>query len=144
MPTSTRRLAGPVFLFCAFAVAGCGGERIKLVPVEGVVKINGKPAANLSLQFMPDTLKGGKGPTSFGTSDESGKFTLKTNDGRDGAAVGPHRVVLADLTEERPPQGREAKNPPRLNASFTLPSSGLQVEVKEGGPALVLEATGPR
>lgn len=125
------------------AAAGCGAPRVRLVPVEGVVKINGKPAANISVQFMPDALKGGKGPTSQGTTDAEGKFRLATYDGQDGAVVGPHRAVLADLDEERPPQGREAKKRPRLAGEFTLPTSPLAVEVKDGGGPVVLDARGP-
>jgi hypothetical protein len=135
-------MAGAIVLLAGVALAGCG-PRVKLVPVEGTVKINGKPAANISIQFMPDAMQGGKGPTSFGTTDAAGKFRLQTNDGQEGAVVGPHRVVLTDLDEERPPQGREAKKRPRLLPEYAVATTGLPVEVKEGGGPLVLEAKGP-
>lgn len=133
------RAAGLLLLALA---AGCGGK-VKLVPAEGVLKIDGKPAANVSLQFMPDALKGAKGPTSHAMTDENGRFVLKTFDGRDGAVEGPHRVVLADLAEERPPQGKPSRGVPRLDAAFTLPSQGIQIDVKDKTP-LSLEAWGPR
>jgi hypothetical protein len=125
-------------------VVGCGNS-IRLVPVEGVVKINGKPAADIHVQFMPDSLKNNKGPTSFGTTNAEGKFTLMAQDGRMGAVVGPHQVTLTDNLEDRPQQGKPAKNPAsRLDPKYVNPLySGLTLEVKEGGPPLEINAVGP-
>jgi hypothetical protein len=136
------RAAGVALLLGALALAGCG-PRVKFAPVDGTVKINGRPAPNISVQFLPDALKGGKGPTSFGTTGADGKFRLKTSDGQEGAVVGPHRVVLADLDEERAPQGKQPSKAPRLSARYSLPTSTLAVDVKEGGGPIVLEAKGP-
>ena len=128
------------------AVAGCGDSE-KLVPAEGVVTINGTPAANISIQFMPDSLAGGVGPTSFAVTDAAGKFNLKTNDGRDGAVPGKHVVVLSDVDEERPAQGQRSKRrfASRLDAKYGIadPKSGLRVEVTGTGP-IEVKATGPR
>ncbi len=119
-------------------LSGCG-NKVKLVPVEGVVKIGGKPAANISVQFMPDALKGSSGPTSQGTTDAEGKFRLTTHDGQNGAVPGPHTVILADLEEERAPQGRVATKASRLDSRYTTASGGLKAEVKEGGGPITLE-----
>ena len=137
----SRRVWRAAGLLLLALSAGCAGK-VKLVPAEGVLKIDGKPAANVSLQFMPDALKGAKGPTSHAMTDENGRFVLKTFDGRDGAVEGPHRVVLADLAEERTPQGKPSR-PARLDATFTLPNQGIQAEVKDKTP-LSLEAWGPK
>jgi hypothetical protein len=135
-----RRVSGTAALLLGLAaLTGCG-PRYKLTPVEGVVKIGGRPAANISVQFLPDAQKGARGPTSFGTTDAQGKFRLKTQDGQDGAVVGPHLVLLADLDEERPAQGREAQRAPRLAARYTTASGALAAEVKEGGPPVELNA----
>jgi hypothetical protein len=121
---------------------GCGGQP-KVVPVEGVVKLGGKPAANILVQFLPDTRKGGSGPTSTGTTDEQGRFRLKAQDGRDGAVPGTHMVVLVDLDEERPPQGQPMKKPPRLDPRYAAPTaSNLTAEVVEGGGPITLEVPG--
>lgn len=121
-------------------LAGCGGEpTYAMTPVEGVVKLDGKPAANVSVQFMPDVMRGGKGPTSAGESGPDGRFTLKTYDGKDGAVVGPHLMVLFDLDEERPEQGQPRRKPIRLDARYAMSANGLPVEVKPGQP-ITLEA----
>src|SRR5262245_35767370 len=106
-------------LLLGLLAAGCGGDRAKLVPAEGVLKINGQPAANVAIQFMSDVVKGNKGPTSVGTTDKEGKFRLKTNDGKDGAVPGPHNVVLTDLDEDRPAQGQVSRKPSRIPPQFT-------------------------
>jgi len=128
------------------AVAGCG-DSVTLVPAEGVVTINGTPAPNISIQFMPDSLAGGAGPTSFAVTDAAGKFSLKTNDGRDGAVPGTHVVVLSDVDEERPAQGQRSKRrfSSRLDAKYGIadPKNGLRVEVTGTGP-IEVKATGPR
>ncbi|MCI0701342.1 MAG: transthyretin-like family protein [Planctomycetia bacterium] len=136
-----RIVTGACLFVGALCLSGCGSS-VKLVPAEGVLKIGGKPAANISVQFMPDVLKGGKGPTSFATTDVEGKFRLKTQDGKDGAVAGAHTVILADLDEERPPQGQVAKKLPRLDSKYTTASGGLSAEVKEGGGPILLEVPG--
>lgn len=137
------RLLIPCVLAVGLAVAtGCGSGP-KPVPAEGVVKINGLPAANISVQFLPDVLKGGDGPTSYGSTDAEGKFRLQTYDGRDGAVPGPHTVILADLDEERTPQGRAPTKLPRLDGKYTIATGALTADVKEGGGSIVLEVTGP-
>lgn len=134
-----RAVAGAVFA-CALAVFAAGCEsKAKVVPVAGVLKIAGKPAANVSVQFLPDHLKGNGGPTSYGTTDAEGKFQLKSHDGQDGAVAGPHVVILADLDEERPPQGVAPKRAPRLNSQYTTASGGLKAEVPAAGGAVSLE-----
>ncbi|MCS6864971.1 MAG: hypothetical protein RMJ56_12395, partial [Gemmataceae bacterium] len=106
-----RTHAGVLFTVAFLTLSGCG-DSVKLVPAEGIVKINGQPAANIAVQFLPDVTKGHTGPTSYGTTNAEGKFQLKTYDGREGAVPGTHMVVLADLEEERPPQGQVAKKAP--------------------------------
>lgn len=118
------------------ALAGCS-ESYKLVPAEGVVNIGNKPAANFSVQFLPDATKNTKGPTSFGTTDAQGKFTLVTKGGKPGAVAGSHQVILADMEEERTPQGETPKRP-RLDPKYNSALTGLKAEVKGDGAPIVL------
>ncbi|VTR99323.1 DUF4198 domain-containing protein [Tuwongella immobilis] len=125
----------------SLGMTGCG-DPYKLVPAQGVVQIDGKPAGNITVQLMPDSLRGAEGPTSFGTTDATGKFTLRTYDGRDGAVIGPHLVTLVDNDEERPAQGKAPTRAPRLASRFAIPSpKGISVEVKEGGEPLTITAS---
>jgi len=127
------------------ASVGCGRDTVKVVPAAGVVKIGGKPAANVMVQFMPDARKGGKGPTSSATTDADGNFKLMAQDGRDGAVVGTHLVVLIDPDEERPAQGQPLKHAPRLDSKYAAPTlSNLTAEVADGGGPIVVDVPAPR
>lgn len=142
-----RTLVRAAALFVGLAaVAGCG-QSVKLVPAEGVLTINGKAAKNVSVQFMPDVMTGGSGPTSAAITDAEGRFKLKTNDGQDGAVAGKHVVVLTDLDEERTPQGAQPKRafPSRLDPKYAIadPKNGLKADVTGTGP-IELKVFGPK
>jgi hypothetical protein len=124
----------------AVLLPGCG-KPIKLAPAEGVLTIGGKPAANINIQFLPDPLRGGKGPTSYAVTGPDGRFVLKTYDGKDGAVVGPHLIVLVDVDEERPAQGQPLRKAPRLDGRFAIAGKGLTAEVVEGGGPINLETS---
>ena len=134
-----RRAAAAGVLLAALAAPGCGDRPAALVPADGVLKIGGKPAANVSVQFLPDAQKGRTVPTSSAVTDAEGRFRLKTHDGRDGAAAGPHTVILADLEEERPPQGKPMTKAPRLDSKYSTASGGLKAEVPAGGGSVALD-----
>ncbi|RIK88940.1 MAG: hypothetical protein DCC67_00195 [Planctomycetota bacterium] len=83
------------------ALAGCGGRGLNLVPVEGVVTLDGAPVENAGVLFAPV----GAGPPASGTTDAAGRFTLMTAN-EEGAAVGQHRVAISKADafgEEIPP-----------------------------------------
>ncbi len=113
--------------------AGCA-KGVKLVPTKGVFTINGKPAANIFVQFMPDSQKGNSGPTSQAYTGLNGEFELMTTDNRPGAVPGQHRVILVDSDEERPAQGEKASKPPRIDSSFSTAGGALMITVHEGQP----------
>lgn len=83
-------------LFCLAVFVGCGGpsDLPPLGPVNGKLMVDGKPTANMSVEFHPDNSAGTKGPMSFGITDGEGKFTLYTGGGQEGAVVGKHIVVV--------------------------------------------------
>jgi hypothetical protein len=133
---SARQPAHLIVLFVSLAVIsfslGCGKQPAELVPVSGTVKIGGQPAANIMLRFMPDVMKENSGPTSSAITDENGQFTLKSDDGRDGAVVGDHVVTFVDMDEERPAQGEELTRPPRIDSILTTAAGGKRVTVVAG------------
>lgn len=130
----------PVWLACMWCVAavglavtGCGQGSPKLTPASGVVLIDGEPAADISVQFLPDEVEGETRPTSYAVTDAQGQFTLKTYEQGDGAVTGGHSVILVDTLEERPEQGQEVSQPPRLDSRYSTLTGGLRIEVVEGG-----------
>jgi len=126
-------LFGLALLLCLST--GCfRGGNYELVPVEGVVTINGEPAENIMVQFMPNALEETEGPTSEAITGPDGKFVLKTVDQREGAVVGRHVVVLFDMEEDRPAQGEPLEHEPRISSRYNTAAGGIKVEVKPGEP----------
>jgi len=81
-----------LLVFVAF-VAGCGGSTgPKAYPVEGVVTLKGTPVEGVTISFTPNE---GTGTSSGGTTDASGKYTLRTSFGTDGAGPGTYTVTLS-------------------------------------------------
>jgi hypothetical protein len=90
---SRFRFAPCVLVAGLLALTGCGGGP-KLATVEGTVKLKGKPLDKIQVEFWPE----GQGPRSIGETDNQGRFTLTTDDGkRPGAVVGSHKVLLRDV-----------------------------------------------
>ena len=81
-------LALPIFVGC--------DRGPKYVPVSGVIKLNGKPYGEAVVSFQPIATQGNDSPGSGSTSftDATGRYTLKSADGHDGAVIGKHRVRI--------------------------------------------------
>ncbi len=82
----TRLLLAPLLLI---TVAGCSGDELKLVPVEGHVTLDGQPVADAGVCFEP--VDGG--PVGSATTDAGGYFSINTAN-RPGAISGKHYVTL--------------------------------------------------
>lgn len=91
-----RTLSPLVLLLGCALLAGCANKPT-LAEVKGRVTLNGKPLGNVRVDFHPDPDMGTSGGGSTGNTDGEGNFTLKFGDGRSGAIVGHHRVILSDL-----------------------------------------------
>jgi hypothetical protein len=131
-----RRRAVVVVALVGLLPIGCKPQ-IKLVPASGTFTIGGKPAGNITVQFMPDVSQKNGGPTSYATTDAEGRFVLRTYDNRDGAVPGPHLVTAVDLDEERPAQGQERSRPVRLDAKYSMAAQGIRISVEEGKPLTI-------
>lgn len=122
-----------LFSLIALTLFGCSKEpSYELVPAKGVIKIAGRPAANVMVQSMPDIMAENNGPTSSGISNANGEFELKTTDQKPGAVPGKHIITLVDMDEERPEQGSPAAKPPRFDSKYSTGRGGIQIEIKEG------------
>lgn len=89
----------------------------KLVPVEGRIRLDGKPLAGATVKFTTEN-----GDVSTGTTDDDGNYTLAYSDGRPGAVVGKHVVRIS----KNSPDGNEIV-PARYNTKSLLMSA-----IKEG------------
>jgi hypothetical protein len=79
----------------AAAVVGCSPGPA-FAPVSGVVTLNGKAKEGLIVTFQPigslENPEPGRG--SYGHTDEQGRFSLASDDGKVGAVIGNHRVRI--------------------------------------------------
>ena len=109
-------------------IAGCsGGAQDDLIPATGTVTQDGRPLAGVNVTFMP---KEGKGAPSGGQTDGEGKFELQYADGRPGAVLGNHRVVITIPGSEAPPPLSGTQPPPKP----TKPAEFFkQADVQEAG-----------
>lgn len=110
----------------------CAGPRYEIAEVDGVVKYRGQPMKRLVVQFLPE-----RGPSSIGETDDNGRFRLRYQEPnssqlRDGAVVGKHRVVVADIDRPVAGQGEEPR-PGRIPDRYgDLTQSPLSQEVRSG------------
>ncbi|MSR32469.1 MAG: carboxypeptidase regulatory-like domain-containing protein [Gemmataceae bacterium] len=113
-----------LFLTLGF-LAGCGEatEHAKIVPVSGLVTLDGKPLPNAHVHFQP-MAQGTENPGygSYGKTDAAGKFSLSLNAQATqaaGAVVGKHRVAITttqDDTKYDPAVGSPDGSNPKAKA----------------------------
>ena len=83
-------------LLLPVVLLGCGGgdsDLPGLVPVSGVVTLDGKPVGGVDVTFIP--VGSTAGGISYGHTDPNGAYELTSNDGRKGAVVGDFKVVCS-------------------------------------------------
>lgn len=129
--------------------AGCSTGPT-LAEVSGTLTQNGKPLGNVEVQFLPESGKMGA-QRSRAVTDERGHFTLVCDNGKPGAVVGPHVVLLRDLdsfgTEYKPARQREDEmernrnqppRKPRFGPQYgDVTTTPLKKEVNAGGPQVI-------
>jgi len=131
----------PLTLIVVMAAAlGCGSdapkgpEKISTPPVDGVVTLNGKPAAEVSISLHHS--EGKVAPR--GISDKDGKFSIATYGKDDGAPAGKYKVTAAkNMTKEispgvlapPPPGGFKSDIPTKYESVNT---TDISVEIKAG------------
>jgi hypothetical protein len=93
----TRRFAGGIAVAVLALTAGCGGGGRKIVPVSGVVTINGQPAKNVIVTFQPlaESKADDPGRGSSAYTDDTGHYTLVYDGEKPGALTGKHRVRIS-------------------------------------------------
>ena len=128
------------FILVMIAALGCGSsapkapEKISTTPVDGIVTLNGKPAAEVSISLHHS--EGKVAPR--GISDKDGKFSISTYGKDDGAPAGKYKVTAAkNMTKEispgvlapPPPGGFKSDIPTKYESVNT---TDISVEIKAG------------
>src|SRR5262249_27933788 len=96
----------------ALALPGCGKPpRPPVVPVEGVLLLNGQPLPQARIEFVPDLEHYGAEMNSTGLTDDQGRFTLTcAYQGQPGAAVAKHRVLVTNPPTPEGARGQDEKS----------------------------------
>ncbi len=116
---------------CAVLLQGCGRQDgPKVVPVQGVVVLNGEPLPNATVRFQPVD---GSGTYSVGQTDKDGKFELNYSRSKKGALLGENRVSITTGNPNNEDENGNPKPIPEiLPATFHRESTLVSV-VKEKG-----------
>jgi hypothetical protein len=129
------------------AAIGCDG-RPPLANGVGFVRRGAQPLPNVRIELSP---LGDAKDAAFAVTDATGRFELRTLDGRPGAMVGKHRVVLEDATGDRAPRVSRANedDPPAAPVEQRSPTvaerfryvatSPIEVEVSPEGTNLNID-----
>jgi hypothetical protein len=148
MIPSFRRGFVTLVALLSMTAAGCGRSTppYQLAEVTGVVKLDGNPAADLVVTFLPDSVGGTNGPRASGKTDAQGQYRLVCDDRQPGAVVGLHHVLITDARASL--SMREARKdnavfpPSRIAKRYsTAASSPLRQEVKAGQQTIDLDVT---
>ena len=94
-------------LFASTLVTGCAQSRPAIVPVEGVLLLDGEPVPSAEVQFIPMERGLGAEYIAVGTTDERGRFALLCN-GQAGACACENRVVVADASPPESARGQSS------------------------------------
>lgn len=128
----------------ATTTSGCGGGvNYELAPVQGYVWLDGAPLPGARVTFYPNGSKGNiePGPMSVATTDDQGRFTLRTVDGATGAVVGDHLVTISTRQTKPDPKNSDQvieTHPERVPDSHRKPP-GTRVKIPaEGNKELVI------
>jgi hypothetical protein len=112
-----------ITLVCLLAgAAGCGGNALGLVEVNGTVTLDGTPLSDADVIFQPVD-----GRPSIGRTDSDGYYELNYMDDKQGALPGTHQVRITtyierDLDHSDPAiqEGRPERLPAIYNRQTTL------------------------
>jgi hypothetical protein len=123
----------------ALLLSGCGGGPT-VTEVEGTITgPDGKPMPDVLVQFNPDANTKSKVLASSAVSDTNGRYALTCDNGKPGAVLGPHKIVLIDnaLGNEEEPDAKKGQSPVkrknRVPQVYLSPvSTPLQTVVEPG------------
>lgn len=107
-------------LLLLILIPGCKSSSTEL-EVTGTVSLDSKPLANAVVRFIP--IEGTMGLGGFGTTDASGKFTIKSSrENEKGQAPGQYKVVISRRLRPDGSEPEPNKPPIESDARETLPA----------------------
>lgn len=116
---------------CGMLLLGCSGTKYPpLADVQGIVRVDGEPAGDLTVIFQPRI----QGRSSTGVTDREGRYSLAFTESTRGAIIGPHVVTLSLDPDVAAARGSLIM-PKYLNKTF-------DVEVKAGKNTHDFDLTG--
>jgi hypothetical protein len=134
-----------ILFVTVFAISGCSqNNRVKVIPVTGTITQNGKPLADVRIEFS----KTDTGAMSFAETDAEGHFTLTHTHGKSGAEPGKYRVSIFQKGKPIPlPAGKKPEDIPEEQRNQTTPDilitnsdkSPIEVEITESGNNIVID-----
>lgn len=125
------RMSALILTMCFMTVLGCDSGP-KVVPVSGVVRIDGQPLPAGFVQVAPTNHR-----AATGKIDADGRFTLTTTIPNDGCAVGTHAVAVIG-TESMGPSRQKWHAPMKYTSADT---SGLTITIDGPTENLVIDLT---
>jgi hypothetical protein len=128
-------------LLAVLAAAGCGKTPEPIYPVEGIVRVGGRPLKDGTIQFeMIERGTSGKRYTSTSTIDPDGRYRLRTFE-RDGAPAGRHRVWVSPNFAAMPDEiGTSVFRLSPIPRKYMQPTTtDLEYEVKTGDNEIVVD-----
>lgn len=123
-----RRVRIPLVALLILAATGCSGG---IVPVSGVVTLDGKPVEGASVNFTPEKPESAGAGGAYGKTDSQGRYSLKTVIGdKPGTVAGKYKVTisLSRATPNNPDGPEKELIPTKYNAK-----SDLTFDVPPGG-----------
>lgn len=121
---------------------GCGGGSRKIVPVSGVVTVDGRPAEGVIVTFQPLAAKdeGDPGRGSSAITGPDGRYVLVYDGEKEGALTGKHRVKISPqfVGGKANPDETEGEGNTGLRLNYKIPpswsdESKVEFEVPPGG-----------
>ena len=124
-----------IALACA-AVVGCGGvggiSAPHTVPASGTVLLKGKPAAGVTVKFLPQFDMGSIKWEPNAVTDKDGKFTLSTGANGNGAPPGEYKVTFELLRAGADKRGLDTEIDV-WKGKYANPDTAPKVTVSAGG-----------
>lgn len=145
----TTRLSAFTGLLACLAAAGCSGDPDIVEPdlgqVTGVVKLDGEPAKQVQVVFLPEGSGGDTknvGGISTAMTDDTGRYTLTYKDGVPGAVIGTHtvRIMRPEGVEPNADGSIPPPSGPPIPAKYGIDST-LKEEVKAGENTIDFDLT---